>query len=383
MTRLLPRPALFRTFLFVAALTAAAAEAEEPGAPGPVTAPAPARQEAGLLDGVRFSGFVDVYAAYNANLPATRDNFLPGTGSTAKKANQLGLNLVAVEAVKDPEPLGFRVVLNWGNSTRLIHAGEPTGNAIGPDVWDVLQYASISWQVPGSQILVEGGIFPSHVGAEAYFSKDNTHYTRSFVAEYTPWYQAGIKASAPLGKGFSGQIHLLNGWQIIGDNNDGKTIGAGLAWTSAALDIGLNGLAGPELPNDSAHWRSFGDLVVTWRATPSLAITSEFDAGSQSRPGLDAATWWGAFVSARVALSEKSAIALRAERFSDPDAGISGFAQRLWGVTGTFEHRPHEQLILKLDVRYDHSTAPLFDGPVTGEGMESQLLAVFGAVATF
>lgn len=342
-----------------------------------------AKSGLGLLDGIRLSGFVDVYVAYNANRPASRDNFLPGTGSTAKKANELGLNLVAVEAVKDPAPLGFRVVLNWGNGTEVVHAGEPTGNAIGPEVWKVVQYASISWKVPGSEVLLEGGIFPCHVGAEAYFSKDNAHYTRSFVAEYTPWYQAGVKVSAPLGTGFTGQIHVLNGWQMVGDNNNGKTIGAGLGWTSAAIDIGLNGLGGPELPDDTAHWRTLGDLVVTWRAMPSLTLTGELDAGSQSRPGLDAATWWGAFVSARATLTETSAIAVRAERFSDPHAGITGFSQKLWGVTGTLEHRPHPRLILKLEARYDRSTAPLFDGPVAGEGKESQLIGVLGAVATF
>lgn len=369
----------------VVAFSPAASAAEIEGTEEPATAPAPAAEaeKPGFLSGVKLSGFVDVYASYNANRPASRDSFLPGTGSTAKKANQLGLNLVEVEAVRDPEPLGFRVALNWGTATDVIHAGEPTGTGVGPEVWKVVQYASISWKVPGSEVLLEGGIFPSHVGAEAYFSKDNPHYTRSFVAEYTPWYQAGIKATAPLGKGFTGQLHLLNGWQVVGDNNDGKTIGAGLGWSSGNVDVGLNGLAGPELPDDTSHWRTFGDLVATWRATPTLTVTGEFDAGSQSRPGLDPATWWGAFVSARAALGEKSAVALRAERFSDPEAGISGFEQKIWGVTATFEHRPVPRLILKLDVRYDESTAPLFDGPVEGEGRESQFLAVVGAVATF
>jgi len=138
-----------------------------------------------------------------------------------------------------------------------------------------------------------------------------------------------------------------------------------------------------EGPPSTAHGRSFGDLVFAWRATPSLTVTGDLDAGSQNRPGLEAATWWGAFVSARAALTQKSAIAVRAERFSDPDAGISGFTQKLWGVTGTPEHRPYPRLILKLEARYDRSTEPLFDGSVPGGGKEGESLAVLGAVATF
>lgn len=371
----------------LAAETVAPPASEETPAPAPsptpAPSPAPEEEEPGFFQSVRLSGFVDLYASWNANHPSSRDSFLPGTGSTAKKANQLGVNLVAVEAVKDAEPLGFRIVLNWGTATDVIHAGEPTGTGISPDVWEVLQYASIAWKVPGSRLLLEGGILPCHVGAESYFSKDNPHYTRSFVAEYTPWYQAGIKASLPLGAGFSGQLHVMNGWQVIGDNNDGKSFGTQLAYSSGPLDVALNGIAGPELPDDNSHWRTFGDLVVTWRATPSVTVSGQVDVGSQSRPGLDAATWWGAFVSARAALTDRLAIAARFERFSDPDAGISGFAQRLWGVTGTLELRPHPRLILKLEGRYDRSTEPVFDGPVPGEGKESEVLAVLGAVATF
>ena len=160
--------------------------------------------------------------------------------------------------MKDPAPLGFRVALNWGTATDLIHAGEPTGTGIGPEVWKVVQYASISWKVPGSEVLLEGGIFPCHVGAEAYFSKDNPHYTRSFVAEYTPWYSAGIKATAPLGKGFTGQLHVLNGWQIVGDNNDGKTIGAGLGWTPPkAVDVGAQR---PRRPRAPRRQRALADV---------------------------------------------------------------------------------------------------------------------------
>jgi hypothetical protein len=40
--------------------------------------------------------------------------------------------------------------------------------------------------------------------------------------------------------------------------------------------------------------------------------------------------------------------------------------------------RPHEHLILKLETRYDRSTAPVF-----GDGESDQFLALAGAVVTF
>ncbi|HEX6642357.1 MAG TPA: hypothetical protein VF215_14650 [Thermoanaerobaculia bacterium] len=40
-----------------------------------------------------FSGFIDLAAAWNANRPANHDNFVPGTGTSAKRANEGMLNL--------------------------------------------------------------------------------------------------------------------------------------------------------------------------------------------------------------------------------------------------------------------------------------------------
>ncbi|MCL4820906.1 MAG: outer membrane beta-barrel protein [Vicinamibacteria bacterium] len=50
-------------------------------------------------------------------------------------------------------------------------------------------------------------------------------------------------------------------------------------------------------------------------------------------------------------------------------------------MTLTLEHRPDSRLILKLEGRYDDSTAPAFSG--RDGAQKRQFLLLLGAVATF
>jgi hypothetical protein len=178
------------------------------------------------------------------------------------------------------------------------------------------------------------------------------------------------------------ELHLLNGWQIIGENNDSKAIGGRIAYSGERLSASLNTFSGPELANNDDDWRHFGNLLVSYAVSPRLTVAASLDHGRQELPDADAADWTGIGGYARFALSDKSAIAIRAEQFDDPDNGISGTAQKLREGTLTFEYRPVERLILKLEARHDDSTEPVFQE----EGRsfsDAQTLIVFGAIATF
>ncbi|HEV2722796.1 MAG TPA: porin [Thermoanaerobaculia bacterium] len=319
---------------------------------------------AARADDIAIHAFVDGYYAWNGNHPASHENFLPGTGTTAERANEFNLNLAAVELVHDAKPVGFHLSLVAGTGADVVHAAEREGCR------HVYQ-ASVIYRA-NDRLTFEGGIFPSHIGFEAFFSKDNWNYTRGWLGEFSPYYQTGIHAGYQFSKQWYGELHVLNGWQLINDNNNGKSIGAKIAYSGNRLSASLNTLDGPELPNDDKHWRHFGDLIATWKLSPKLSLGGSVDRGHQQF-----ANWLGAGGYGRYAIDDRHAVAFRAERFRDPDNGISGFAQKLTEGTLTYEYRPAPNLILKLEGRRDHSTANVFDGS------KSQTLVVAGAVATF
>ena len=90
-----------------------------------------------------------------------------------------------------------------------------------------------------------------------------------------------------------------------------------------------------------------------------------------------AANWLGVSAYSRYAFNDRHAFAVRAERFRDPDGMASGFAQTLTEGTLTYELRPTRHFIFKLEVRRDHSSAPMFNGS------RNQTLAIASGVAVF
>jgi hypothetical protein len=329
---------------------------------------------------ITFSGFVDVHFAWNGNRPDNHQNFYPGAGTTAKRANEFAINLAQVQwtrPVSEQQPVGFTLGLVAGEGTDVVHGGEPGG----ADKFRHVYQASVAYRLPGGLVL-EGGVYPSHIGMEGFYSKDNWNYTRSIIGESSPYYQTGIKASYAFNEHWSGRVDLLNGWQLINDNNNGKSLGTQIAYTSDVLTASLNTLIGPELAGDDDSLRKFVDLVVLWKTTPSLQLGGTVDFGSQEIANTGDANWNGGGVYARYALNDRNAIAFRAERFHDPDNGITGFAQTVREATVTYEARPHENLIFKLEGRYDKSNADVFFEK-NDTTTDRQLLAVAGVVVTF
>ncbi len=328
-----------------------------------------------------FGGFVDGDFAWNANRPDSHDNFVPGTGTSAKRSNEFALNLAELELSRDAAPVGFKLSIVAGNGADVVHAGEPQGR----DTVRHLYQASLIYKAT-DRLTLEGGVYPSHIGFEGFFSKDNWNYTRSWLGEFSPYYQTGVKASYAFNSHWSGQVHVLNGWQIIGENNDGKSFGTQIAYSSDKLSASFNTFVGPELANDDSSLRELGDLVVTYKATPKLSLGGSIDRGRQDYPGDVAADWTGVAGYARYAMNDRAALVVRVEQFDDPDSGISngisGTAQKLREATVTYEVRPADSLILKLEARHDRSTAAVFKKDADAFN-KRQTLVIFGAVVTF
>lgn len=309
---------------------------------------------------ITFSGFIDLAATYNANRPASHENFISGTGTSGKRANELMLNLAQVQwsrTATAEQPVGFTLALVAGEGADVVHAAESEGFR------HVFQ-ASVAYRLRNG-VQLEAGVYPSHIGMEGFYSKDNWNYTRSWIGEFSPYYQTGIKASYSFNERWSGQLHVLNGWQVIHDNDDGKSIGTQLAYANGPLTASFNSFLDAD--------RKFGDLVVLYRVHPRLQLGTAIDVGTEND-----ADWLGAGGYARYAFSDRHAIAVRAEQFRDPDAGISGSAQTLREATLTYELRPHEKLIFKFETRYDRSSARVF-----ADDERTELLAFAGAVVTF
>ena len=117
----------------------------------------------------------------------------------------------------------------------------------------------------GRGLLLEAGIYPSHIGMESFQTHLNWNYTRSWLGELSPYYQAGLKLAYPFSDRWSGQIHLLNGWQAIGDNNRGKSVGRAARLRRGRVLRLAQRHRRPELADNDDDTRILGDVVATWK----------------------------------------------------------------------------------------------------------------------
>lgn len=271
--------------------------------------------------------------------------WLDGYASTN---DSLTLDTAALDVRRDPQPLGFHLTFAGGEAPDAVHSAEP-------ERWTRHVYQA-SVQYDAKAVQLEAGVYPSHIGFEGFFTKDNWNYTRGILAELSPYYQTGVKVSRSFNAHWSAQLHALRGWQNISDPHAPAALGTQLAYNDAHLSTALNTYL-------DSH-RKFGDFIATYKATPALSLGVSVDRG-RDLP----ANWLGAGVWARYAIDARNAVAFRAERFRDPDNGISGQRGTLREATVTYELRPRKHVILKLEGRRD---APA-----------NQTIALAGAVVTF
>ena len=349
----------------------------------PSPEPAPVTEASSVLSRLKVEGGVDVYYARNLNRPSDGGNFIAGTGTTARRDNEVSVNLASLGVSLAPAPVGFKVLLGFGTGIEVLHQAEPTAPSVGPDVWRHLQQATVSYAT--GPLTLEAGVYPSHIGLESFQSQLNWSYTRSWMGELSPYYQSGVKGTWAFDDAWSAQLHLLNGWQTIGENNRGKALGTQVAYAGPRLSAAFNTFVGEE---GDGGLRLFADVVATWKVTQALALAATADVGRQARSGQDPALWYAAGLNARVQLAEAVALAARVEAYRDPEGVISGASQTLMGGTLTLEVKPAEHLVLKLEARHDTSSAEVFTGrALSGDGVptseDSETLGVLGAVAYF
>jgi putative OmpL-like beta-barrel porin-2 len=314
------------------------------------------------------NGFLSGSYTYNFNRPASSTNQYR-VFDFADDTFQLDVfELVAQKAVLKPRDSGFRVDLALGSSVpRATAALGLFRNAIvGADDID-LQQAYASWIAPlGSGLRLDFGKFVTHAGYEVIEGYDgwNDNATRSFLFGYAiPHTHVGARATYALSQRVTAMGLVTNGWDVARDDNRSKSFGAQLALTlTPTLTVYLNGMRGPEQPANDRDQRTLLDAVVIVKAGNRWTLVANADRGSEQRglPTGENAVWSAIAAYVRFAATPNFALSARGESFED--SGIrTGIDQTLQEVTLTPELRLTPSLLLRGDVRVDHSDRMVFE----------------------
>ncbi len=343
----------------VPAGAAASWQAPANDAPAPAVAPTAAPNWRGSTS---LTGLVDGYYGYNFNQPHNRTSSLRAFDGPT---NQFGLNLV--ELILDRPPpaknsrLGYHVAFGFGQAMNVLNGSDPGG----PGFAQYLKEAYFSYLAPvGRGLQVDFGKFVTPHGAEVIESKANWNYSRGLLFTYAvPFYHFGLRARYAFTEKYAATGYFVNGWNDIVDNNTGKTVGMGFAWTpTKRFGITQNYMAGPEQPGINRNWRQLSDTVVSFSPTDRLSLMVNYDYGRGDRlsPASTPVFWTGVAAYARYVFNDRYAIATRYEYYNDHDGFTTGTPQHLNGLTGTLERRIASRLITRLEYRRDSSNRPAF-----------------------
>jgi len=318
---------------------------------------------------IALNGFLSSTYSFNFNRPASGTNQFRVFDFDDNTFKVDVIELAVQIPVAKAGDAGFRVDAEAGQSIPKVSAAyglfrDDSGKAQDFDLKQV--FASYIAPI-GRGLRLDVGKFVTPSGYEVIEGYDgfNDNVTRSFLFGYAiPFTHTGLRATYPFSDQLSAMLMVVNGWDNARDNNRAKSIGAQLTYTpTSTLSLTLNGMTGPEQTGNDTNNRTLLDLVAVWHPIDRVTLGLNVDRGAEAGAVAagKTATWKGAALYAKAQLSGTFSLALRGERFDDPDGARTGVAQRLSEITLTPEVHAGKHLIVRGDLRIDHSDRSVFE----------------------
>ncbi|MCI0706244.1 MAG: porin [Ignavibacteriae bacterium] len=312
--------------------------------------PAVAQEEGGLT----FSGFID--ASYNYNLSSGTTNSLR---SYDARANQILLNNIHVVASGSPsEKLSYVAEFDFGTDAAVHGLLHQTGLGATPVAVDVQEaYLVYSFS---DQVTFTGGKFVTFQGIELIESPANPTISRGYLFGLAEAFThvGGFVNIIPSGS-FDIKVGVVNGWDLLVDNNPDKTIISRLGFNLGdPLAFGISHSYGVEQVNSSDARNSI-DLTGVTKSIPGIALNFQVNYGTETFSGVDT-KWFGFGLQPVIPLSSTIDLGLRAEYFADDQGartGAPGLAAYNVTVVPAFKY---DGITFRVEYRFDNANQEVF-----------------------
>ena len=316
--------------------------------------------ETTVLGHVAIGGYVDSYWNYNLTNPHAES--IPYAVSSARN-NEMTINLAYVDLRYRSHRMRARFVPGFGTYMNDNYANE-TGtlkHLLEANVGILLSEKTKIW--------LDAGVLGSPYTNESAISKDHLMYTRSLAPENVPYYLSGVKLSMQVSSRVNAYLYLLNGWQVIEDNNRGKSLGTQLeVRPGESLLVNWNTYWGDERSAWKPEYRTrmFSDMFVIYRPTQKVDVTSCVYLGQQQRKDLSSLRWWQANLIARYHFTKRVSLSGRIEYFDDPDEALVTSANPFEGFStyttgGCFNLRITDNALFRMEVRHYFAKGNIYE----------------------
>lgn len=345
----------------------------------------------------QYGAFVDLGYLFDFNHPA---NHTFRSRGTAWRVNELDLNLAAAYLKKQPSALsrwGTEITVQAGRDTEMFGFSATAPKFPGSQWLRHLGPTNVSYLAPvGKGLTLQGGIFSSLIGYDSLYGKNNFLYTRSWGADFTPYFMMGVNASYPFSAKVTGTFFVINGYWHLANANSVPSWGGQVAYKASPLvTLKETVLSGPHQSNTAfTFWRFLSDTIAEHKGDRvTAALEYIYSTERVNVPGSPRALMMAGQLPVHWALNKRWSATVRPEFFWDRNGRWSLARQTVKAITTTLEHRiayRETNTILWLGHQYSDSRGPdggFFRGAFVAPGVvpltPTQHLLILGLIVTF
>src|SRR5512146_79379 len=311
-----------------------------------------------------YGAYVDLSYVLNFNFP---ENHLWRNRSTASRHNELAPNMGLVYVRKDPTNVsrwGMELGLQGGYDSKDFAFLQGEKKVDGADTLRHIHRANVSYLAPaGNGLTVTAGLFNSLIGYESLYAKDNSNYTRSWIADYTPYMMFGVNAKYQVNDKLTVTAFVINRYFHLAYTTAQPSYGGQWSYKlTPRLTATQTIYWGPDQSNTAVEfWRLYGNHILEWKGD-DVTIAASYDVGTEAvagQPGSPRAFVTGGNVVGRWHIAGPWSLAVRPEFYWDRNGRWTGHEQFVKAVTSTVEYRflyKWTNTIVRLEHRYDEST---------------------------
>lgn len=299
------------------------------------------------------TGYAEIYYQYDFNNPANGNR--PGYIYSHNRHNEFNLNLGYLKVAYTGRYSRANLAAAAGTYINANYSNEP---GVLKNIFEANAGIRLSKK---KELWLDGGILPSHIGAESAISKDCPVLTRSLVAENSPYYEAGVKLSYLTADGkWSISGLLLNGWQRISRlaGSTKANLGTQLQYKpNGKLLLNYSTFFGTDKPDSNHQRRIYHNWYGLFTPSDKWSFTFGFDLGSEEKPGNQNGFnyWYAPLGVVRYSFHPEWSLAARAEYFDDRNAVIiplqnnNGF--QVTGFSINLDYAPDKNILLRLEAK--------------------------------
>lgn len=329
--------------------------------------------------GINIYGWVEM--GYTANLRNNAAASSRPAPFTQEVGNHLELNQIDLRIERQVDlkkfDVGGMVEFLFGTDSNYIKSNGVEYQTAGDDPGEVPQFEIpqmyLDFAIPvGNGLKLTVGKFASLLTQETIAPVSNMFYTHSYLFNLVNGTETGILASYSFNDEWSAKAGITRGWdQFTEDNNAAIDFTGQLGWTpNQKLSILLNTSVGPENADDSAHYRTVINPIISYKVTEKLTLTGDmlyiYDGGVSTDSGYGSA--YGIAGYAGYALNEIFTLNGRAEWVKTyQDYNNVNRYELTGGVTITpFPKDPiGRNLKIRPEIRYDFSEDAIYSAGTT------------------